>query len=61
MTINEYKTYFKKNFWKTSSFFSGFALMIFDCIIVMLSIGLSFFIINLIDNAWINIGFIFRR
>lgn len=54
MTTEAYKQYFKKNFWKTSSFSSGMGLLVFDCITVMLSIGISFFIINFIDNEWIN-------
>lgn len=54
MTSEEYKKYFKKNFWRTSSFTSGFALMLVDCIGVMLCIGISFFIINFINHSWIN-------
>ena len=54
MTEQEYKKFFKKNFWRTSSFTSGAALMLIDCISVMLCIGISFFIVNLINNSWIN-------
>ncbi|MCR4821267.1 MAG: undecaprenyl-phosphate galactose phosphotransferase WbaP [Treponema sp.] len=54
MTYEEYKKYFKKNFWKTSSFTSGTALMIVDALGVMLCIGISFFIINFINHSWIN-------
>ncbi|WP_294429728.1 undecaprenyl-phosphate galactose phosphotransferase WbaP [uncultured Treponema sp.] len=54
MTNEEYKKYFKKNFWRTSSFTSGAALMLVDCIGVMLCIGTSFFIINFINHSWIN-------
>ncbi|MBB5225284.1 undecaprenyl-phosphate galactose phosphotransferase WbaP [Treponema ruminis] len=54
MTDEEFKKYFKKNFWRTSSFTSGAALMVIDCIGVMLSIGITFFIINLINHSWIN-------
>lgn len=54
MTEQDYKTYFKSNFNRTSSFTSGFALMIVDCVMVMLCIGTSFFIINLINHSWIN-------
>ncbi len=35
MTTNDFKKYFKKNFWKTSSFFSGMSLLVVDCITVM--------------------------
>ena len=54
MTDEEYKNYFKKNFWRTSSFTSGAALMLIDCIGVMLCIGISFFIINFLNHSWIN-------
>ena len=54
MTEQDYKTYFKANFYRTSSFTSGVALMLFDCVMVMLSIGISFFIINFINHSWIN-------
>ena len=54
MTNDEYKKFFKKNFWRTSSFTSGAALMVVDAIVVMLCIGISFFIINLINHHWIN-------
>ena len=54
MTEQDYKTYFKSNFYRTSSFTSGIALMLFDCMMVMLSIGISFFIINLMNHSWIN-------
>lgn len=54
MTNEEFKKYFKKNFWRTSSFTSGAALMVVDCIAVMLSIGITFFVINFINHHWIN-------
>lgn len=54
MTDEEYKKYFKKNFWRTSSFTSGVALAVVDCLSIMLSIGISFFIINFINHSWIN-------
>lgn len=54
MTEEDYKKYFKANFYKTSSFTSGVALMFVDCLMVMLCIGTSFFIINLINHHWIN-------
>lgn len=54
MTIQEYEKFFKTRFFRTSSFTSGFLLMIVDCISIMLSIGISFFIINLINHEWIN-------
>ncbi|WP_407429157.1 undecaprenyl-phosphate galactose phosphotransferase WbaP [Treponema sp.] len=54
MTNEEYKKFFKKNFWRTSSFTSGMSLMIVDAVVVMLCIGISFFIVNFINHHWIN-------
>ena len=54
MTHEEYKKYFKRHFWRTSSFTSGAALMVVDAVVVMLCIGTSFFFINLINHSWIN-------
>ncbi len=51
---SKFRTYLNKNFWRTSSFTSGAALMVSDCLMVMLSIGISFFIINFINHHWIN-------
>jgi len=53
-TSLDFNRYFHKNFWKTSSFTSGLSLMISDCFMVMLSICISFFIINFINHHWIN-------
>ena len=54
MTIDEFLHYYKRNFHRTSSFFVGFILMLVDAAALMLSIGTSFFIINAINNAFIN-------
>lgn len=54
MTEQDYRNYFKHRYFKTSSFTSGAALMLSDAVSVMLSIGASFFIINLINHVWIN-------
>lgn len=54
MTEKDFLNYFNLKYWKTSSFTSGIVLMICDCIMVMLSIGTSFFIINLLNHSWIN-------
>ncbi|MGI5069695.1 undecaprenyl-phosphate galactose phosphotransferase WbaP [Treponema pectinovorum] len=54
MTEKDYLNYFNLKYWKTSSFTSGFILAISDCLMVMLSIGISFFIVNLINYHWIN-------
>lgn len=54
MTEQEYTGFFAKKYYKTSSFTSGASLMVSDAFCVMLSIGASFFIINLINHSWIN-------
>ena len=54
MKPEEYKEHFKHKYYRTSSFTSGAALMVFDALFVMLSIGTSFFIINFINHSWIN-------
>ena len=54
MTEKDYLNYFNLKFWKTSSFSSGVILFISDCIMIMLSIGISFFIINFLNHSWIN-------
>ena len=47
MTKTEFEAYLKKNFPRTSSFFSGFSLFIIDILVLILCIGLGFFIVNL--------------
>ena len=47
MTKEEFSAYLKKNFPRTSSFFSGFALFLVDILVLILCIGLGFFIVNL--------------
>ncbi|MCR5171599.1 MAG: undecaprenyl-phosphate galactose phosphotransferase WbaP [Treponema sp.] len=54
MSEQDYLNYFNLKFWKTSSFFSGLILAISDCLMIMLSIGISFFIINFLNHSWIN-------
>lgn len=54
MTEKDFQKYFNLKYWKTSSLTSGLSLMVSDCLMVMLSIGASFFIINLINHSWIN-------
>ena len=54
MTEQELKDVFRRKYYRTSSFTSGVSLMITDAVFVMLSIGASFFIINLINYHWIN-------
>ncbi len=54
MTNNEFLPYYKEHFHRTSSFLSGLVLMIVDALALMLCIGISFFIINAINNEFIN-------
>src|SRR5574344_1120081 len=54
MTTEEFELSFKNKYKSTSSFISGIALMFVDAIILMISIGAGFFIINLINQSWIN-------
>jgi len=69
MNLENYQTWFKSRYKSTSSFFVGIALFITDFIIIMLSIGLGFFIVNLVDrnlitfrsfiNYWVYVPFFF--
>ena len=54
MQTQNFKEWFKNRFRSTSSFLSGFMLLCIDLIVIMLSIGTSFFIINLINRSFIN-------
>lgn len=53
MLPSEFPNWFKKHFNHTSSFATGLAFMIFDCIGVMGCFGLSFFTINAVDRTLI--------
>ncbi|QTQ11762.1 undecaprenyl-phosphate galactose phosphotransferase WbaP [Treponema parvum] len=54
MTTDEYKAIFHQKYRRTSSFSSGIALMIVDCITIMLCICTTFFIINAVNHSLIN-------
>ncbi|MCR5763688.1 MAG: undecaprenyl-phosphate galactose phosphotransferase WbaP, partial [Treponema sp.] len=54
MTEAEFEQKFHHNFKRTTSFFSGLALAFVDAFIVLLCIGIGFFIINLISPPSIN-------
>lgn len=54
MAMEEFEKNFKKHFQRTSSFLSGWMLMVVDAITIMLCIGITFFVINFIDNSFIN-------
>ena len=47
MNNSEFQAYLKQHYPRTSSFFSGLSLFIVDIIVLILCIGLGFFIINL--------------
>jgi Undecaprenyl-phosphate galactose phosphotransferase WbaP len=47
MNYSEFQVYLKKHYPRTSSFFSGFSLFIVDILVLVLCIGLGFFIVNL--------------
>lgn len=52
--IAEFENYYSSHFKRTSSLLSGLIIMFFDALIIMLSIGIGFFIVNLVNNAFIN-------
>lgn len=54
MKEEEFKKYFKSQYKSTSSFFSGLSMMVLDSFVLLLSIGVGFFIVNLIKPSWIN-------
>ncbi len=51
---SNFHKYIKKRFFRTSSFVSGIVLAFCDSFLIWLSIGVAFFIINLINRHWIN-------
>lgn len=54
MEESQFKEYLNNNYRNTSSFRSGLALFITDAISLFLSIGFSFFIVNLFNSSAIN-------
>ena len=54
MTTSEFGKYLKNKYPQTSSFTSGLALFFVDAIILILSIGFGFFIVNLFNTSDIN-------
>ncbi|MCQ2573679.1 MAG: undecaprenyl-phosphate galactose phosphotransferase WbaP [Treponema sp.] len=57
MTNEYFEQYLKKNFPHTSSFGSGLIMGIFDALALFLSIGFSFFLVNLFDGPNHTINF----
>ena len=54
METEEFKKSFKARYKSTSSFFCGITLMGLDAFVLLLCIGTGFFIVNAINNSWIN-------
>ena len=54
MTTSEFETHIKKLYPQTSSFISGMALFFVDALVLILCIGLGFFIVNLFAPDSIN-------
>lgn len=53
MTVQDYKNYFSLKYWRTSSFTTGLCLGICDCLMIMISIGFTFFVINFINDDYL--------
>ena len=54
MSREDFEKSIRSHYSATSSFLSGFALMWVDCIMLLLSIGAGFLIVNFINFDWIN-------
>lgn len=54
MQVEDFPQWFKNRYKHTSSFLSGFLLLLVDLLTIMICIGTSFFIINLINRSFIN-------
>lgn len=54
MIESDFSKFFASRFQRTSSFTTGFMLMLVDCFSILLSIGITFFIVNFINHSWIN-------
>ena len=54
MTTSEFEKYIKNNYPRTSSFISGMALFFVDALVLILCIGLGFFLVNIFAPNSIN-------
>ncbi|MDR0382984.1 MAG: undecaprenyl-phosphate galactose phosphotransferase WbaP [Spirochaetaceae bacterium] len=54
MTLNEFETWYKKHFRRTTSAYNFIAMIISDLIAVMISFGIGFFLVNLYDMGSIS-------
>ncbi|MCQ2584314.1 MAG: undecaprenyl-phosphate galactose phosphotransferase WbaP [Treponema sp.] len=57
MSTEELELYLKKQYPHTSSFFSGLLICLFDALALFLTIGISFFLVNLFDGPQYTINF----
>lgn len=51
--IKKFEEYYSANFKRTSSFVSGLTIMIFDAAVLLLCIGIGFFLVNLANKSFI--------
>ncbi len=54
MVESDFSKYFSPRFPRTSSFTTGFMLMLVDCASILISIGFTFFVVNFMNHSWIN-------
>ena len=54
MTLSEFESYLNKEYPRTTSFWCGLAIFLVDAVILMLTICLGFFIVNIFDSTSIN-------
>ena len=52
--VKKFEEYYSANFRRTSSLISGLTIMVFDAAILLLSIGIGFFLVNLVNHRFIN-------
>ncbi|MDE6067842.1 MAG: sugar transferase, partial [Treponemataceae bacterium] len=53
-TFQDFENYYRRNFHRTSSFWSGIVFMLVDAITLLLCIGIGFFIVNFVNHSFIN-------
>ena len=53
-TFQNFENYCKRNFHRTSSFFQGLVFVFVDAITLFLCVGIGFFIVNFVNNSFIN-------
>lgn len=53
-TFQDFENYYNRHFHRTSSFWSGIVFMLVDAITLLFCIGIGFFIVNLVNNSFID-------